>query len=594
MRMRRTAIALAAVLASTGALVACGPSDDTGSTGDATGSQTDTPGASESFPEAWEDEIEIDVFGSLSNYMGVQEGWFGKIVKDKFNMTLNIIAPNVAGGGDTLYNTRVAAGDLGDLIVTDKGQQMDELVQGGLLLDASQYYGSMENVAVFDAAVQHLNDGKDGIYAFPSQVSTLAPTAPSEALEPTFGAYLRWDLYEQIGSPEINTLEDLLPVFKAMQEAEPTAPNGAKTYALSLFADWDGNMMNNAKQPITYYGYDEVGFVLAKADGSDFQGLLDDGGMYNRVLKFFYEGNQMGLMDPESTTQNYDTLFSKYQNGQVLYSFWPWLGQSAYNTESNTSEGRGFMLAEVKDQKIFSYGAELYGGKQIMGIGSQAEDPERIAAFIDWLYSPEGTNANNSQTMGAAGPEGLTWEVDASGEPQLTDFGKEVFLGGDADVPAEWGSGSYIDGVSALNISMVLPASENPDTGFPFNYTLWPSYQELVQTPLSESWSAAMGGATSGIDFLVANDQLLVAPGASFTAPADTSMIETQRNQVKAAIVQSSWQMTFAKDEAEFNKIWDEMVATAKGLGYDDVLAWDMDNAKAQNDARQAILKEFG
>lgn len=585
MKHRRTAVLLASALAAAGSLAAC--TSDGGSTPDPT-----TGG--EGLAQSWDDEIEIDVFGALSNYMGIQEGWFGQLVHDKFNMRLNVIAPNVAGGGDTLYNTRVAAGDLGDLIVIDKGQQMDELIQGGLLLDASPYYGAMENVAVFDAAVQNLNEGADGVFGFPTQVSTLEPTQPSEALEPTFGAYLRWDLYEQVGAPEIPTLEDLLPVFSAMQEAEPTAPNGNRTYALSLFADWDGNMMNNVKQPITYYGYDERGFVLAKADGSDFQGLLDDDGMYERVLRFFYEANQLGLVDPESTTQNYDTLFSKYQNGQVLYSFWPWLGQSAYNTEDNTAEGRGFMLAEVQDQEIFSYGAELYGGQQILAIGANAEDPERVAAFIDWLYSPEGTNANNSQTQGAAGPEGLTWESDSSGEPVLTDFGREVFLGGDATVPAEWGGGSYIDGVSTLNVSVVLPTSENPDTGFPFNYTMWPSYQALVETPLSESWSAAMGGAASGIEYLQENDQLAVAPGASYTTPADSSQTETQRNQVKAAIVQTSWQMVFARDLNEYESLWSTLQRTAAGLGYEDVLAFDMENARAQDDARQAILSEFG
>ena len=32
----------------------------------------------------------------------------------------------------------------------------------------------------------------------------------------------------------------------------------------------------------------------------------------------------LGILDPESTTQNYDTLYSKMQAGQVLFSFWPW------------------------------------------------------------------------------------------------------------------------------------------------------------------------------------------------------------------------------------------------------------------------------
>ncbi len=53
----------------------------------------------------------------------------GRIVKDKFNMELNIIAPNVAGGGDTLFQTRSAAGDLGDLILTNAdGGRLQNLV----------------------------------------------------------------------------------------------------------------------------------------------------------------------------------------------------------------------------------------------------------------------------------------------------------------------------------------------------------------------------------------------------------------------------------------------------------------------------------
>ena len=231
-------------------------------------------GAFDEFPEKWDEEITIDVFDGLANYMGIQQGWFAKIVEDKFNMKLNIIAPNVAGGGDTLYNTRVAAGDLGDLIITDKGEKLDELIEGGLVQDSANYYGAMDNVAEFDAAVEKLNDGKDGVYGFPSAVSSLKPTEPSEGLNPTFGPYLRWDYYKEAGYPQISTLEDLLPVLADMQAAHPTADNGQPAYAFSLFKDWDGNMMVMAKQPACFYGYDEMGFVLAKADGS--VGLSDE------------------------------------------------------------------------------------------------------------------------------------------------------------------------------------------------------------------------------------------------------------------------------------------------------------------------------
>ena len=557
--------------------------------GGAAESETDAASSESGYDET----ITIDVYNGLANYMGMQEGWFAKIVRDKFNMELNIIAPNVAGNGDTLYQTRTAAGDLGDLIIVDNGQQYNELGEAGLLTDASEYYETMENVQRFDAAVQNLNKDADGLYGFPTSVSTLKATDPSEGLDPTFGAYVRWDLYGEQGYPEIGTLEDLLPVIQKMQEDNPTTDSGKKVYGFSLFSDWDGNMMNAGKQLVTYYGYDESGFVLAKADGSDYQSILDSDSEYIRALKFYFEANQMGLVDPESTTQNYDTLFAKFQEGQVLFSWWPWLGQAAFNTTTNLTEGKGFMLAPIQDQKIFSYGAEVYGGKQFIGIGSNAEDPERIAAFIDWLYSSEGVLANSSQTSGSSGPEGLTWEM-KDGEPVLTEFGKQALLDGDGDVPEEYGGGSYKDGVSALNVNTVLPIDINPDTGFPYAYTMWESYQNETTDPVKEDWSKNMGSAESTIGYLEENDQLLVAPGASYVAPEDSSEISTLRNQAKATIIEYSWRMVFAKDEAEFDQLLKEMQETADGLGYQTVLEFDMNNAKDQNEKRIEVAKEFG
>ncbi|MFR0814928.1 MAG: hypothetical protein ACLSIL_10950 [Enterococcus casseliflavus] len=47
----------------------------------------------------------------------------------------------------------------------------------------------------------------------------------------------------------------------------------------------------------------------------------------------------------------------------------------------------------------------------------------------------------------------MTWEVGEDGAPVLTDFGKEALIDGDADVPEEFGGGSYKDGGSALNFN---------------------------------------------------------------------------------------------------------------------------------------------
>lgn len=533
--------------------------------------------------------ITVDVFDSLANYQGIMSGWFAKIVKDKFNMEFNIIAPNVTGGGDTLFQTRSAAGELGDLIIIGaEGGRMQDIVTAELLYDVTNLFSARKNIFKYKPAIDSLNNMVEGdkIYGIPSAVSEQPATNPSEGLDLTFGPYVRWDAYKLAGYPQIKTLEDLIPAFIAMQKAVPTSDSGKKTYAISLFKDWDGNMMCMAKQPTCFYGYDELGFVLAKADGSDYQSIIDSNSMYNRVLKFYYDANQAGLVDPESTTQNYDTMYTKYQAGQILYSPWPWLGQSAYNTPINKAAGKGFMVAPIDDMKIFSYGCTPVGSKTFIAIGSKAEEPERLADFIDWLYSPEGVLMSAAQTSNASGPEGLTWEM-ADGKPVLTEFGKKAFYeGGNTVVPNEWGGGTWKDGVSALNFPTVLPSDINPNTKYPYNYTLWDSVLEQNKTPLDMDWQTKMGAKTT-LEYLTNKGQVLVAPGSTYIAPAEDSEIKTLRGQCKAIIIEYSWKMVFASSEAEFDNLQKKMQETVKGLGYDKVLAVDMKNAKDQNTARE-------
>lgn len=560
-----------------------------GDSGSSTSSGSDT-GSSK-----YEDFITVDVFDGQANYQGTQSGWFAQLVKEKFNMELNIIAPNVAGGGDTLFQTRSAAGDLGDLILTNAdGGRLQNLVTAGLVMDMTDLLADAENVHRYDTAIESTNSlvEEDGIYAIPSEVSSNAPTEAGESLEPTFGPYVRWDAYKAIGYPEIKDLDGLLDVMKQMQEAVPTSDSGKPTYAMSFFKDWDGNMMNNAKQPTCYYGYDELGFVLAKADGSDYQDITDSDSIYMDVLEFFYKANQMGLVDPESTTQNYDTMYSKYQDGQILFSFWPWLGQAAYNTTEHKAEGKGFMLADIDNMQIFSYGCIPNGNaKNCIMIGSKAEDPQRLADFIDWLYSPEGIMASASQTGSTAGPEGLTWEMQ-DGQPVLTEFGQEALNGNDPTVPDEWGDGSWSDGVSQLNYTAVNKKDINPDNGFTYDYTLWDSVLSQNNSALALDWQEHMGAQTT-MEYLENNNKIIVAPGSGFAAPEEDSQITTLRGQCRTTIVDTSWQMIFASNDEEFQSLQKQMQDTLEGLDYQTVLDYDMDLAHQQNDARVAIVEQY-
>lgn len=535
--------------------------------------------------------ITIDVFDSQANYQGIASGWFAEYVKKKFNMELNIIAPNVAGGGDTLFQTRSAAGNLGDLImIGSENGRLADMIKAGLIADITDMVKASQNLTQYPAAIKMIQDlvGTDKVYAIASQASTNPPTKPSEGLDLTYGPYIRWDLYTALGSPALNTLEDLLPVLKQMQEKCPASDSGKKTYAISLFKDWDGNMMCLAKQPACMYGVDENGFQLLSADGKSAQSIIDGSSLYVRSLKFFFDANQMGILDPDSSTQNWDTLFSKYQDGAVLFSPWPWLGQSAYNTVDRMAAGKGFMYAPVQDMKIFSYGCKP-GDKYVIGVGSKAQDPQRIVDFIDWLYSPEGIMFSCAQTSGTCGPQGLTWEM-KDGEAVLTDFGKKVFAGDDKlTMPEGWGSGTYKDGISQLNFQAVSTLNTNPLNNLPYNYTLWPSVLRDKVTPLDKSWQDFMK-ATTTLDYLTQHGMCAVAPGNSYIPQAAPAEIDAARTQCKAIIIQDSWKMVFARNQAEFDKLLKHMQDTVKGLGYDNVLAFDQKISDETRAARDAAL----
>ena len=542
--------------------------------------------------KTYDKAITIDIFDNQANYQGIASGWFAEYVKKKFNMEMNIIAPNVAGGGDTLFQTRSAAGNLGDIVMigTENGRLADT-VKAGLMYDITDMAKASPNLMNYQAGIENLQKiiSSDKIYGIPSEVSTSSPVKPSEGIDLTYGPYLRWDMYTAVGSPAINTLEDLLPVLKQMQDKFPTSDSGKKTYGLSLFKDWDGNMMCLAKQPTCMYGFDEVGFLLLSADGKTSQSIVDSNSQYVRAVKFYYQANQMGLMDPDSSTQNYDTLYTKYQDGAVLWSPWPWLGQAAYNTQANKAAGKGFMYAPVQDMKIFSYGCKPLGTNYSIGVGSKAQDPQRMVDFIDWLYSPEGIMYSAAQTSSTCGPEGLTWEM-KDGRPVLTDFGMKVFNGDDkATVPADLGGGTYKDGISQLNYKSVSNMDINPANNAPYNPTLWPSTLEANVTPLDKSWQDVMK-ATTTLDYLTQHNMFTVAAGNGYVGPKAPVEVDATRNQCKQIIIQDTWKMIFAKNQAEFDKLLKHMQDTVKGLGYDSVVVFDQKQADDTRVAREAAV----
>ena len=124
-----------------------------------------------------DEELTLEVYDVAANYQGLQTGWFGKILKDEFNLVLNIIAPQVSGDGEALYQTRTAAGNLGDIILLDNAD-MVECVDVGLVADISGDIQNYPNLMKYWEQIEMFNEGiGDGVWAIPTEMNTNGPTA---------------------------------------------------------------------------------------------------------------------------------------------------------------------------------------------------------------------------------------------------------------------------------------------------------------------------------------------------------------------------------------------------------------------------------
>ena len=114
----------------------------------------------------------------------------------------------------------------------------------------------------------------------------------------------------------MKNLDDLLDTLKRIQDAYPTNEAGDKTYALSLWPDWDGTSIENVNQLTKWYGQEVNGSILLGTDNS-ITPLTDKDGAYYKMLKFLYKANQMGLVDPDSATQDWNAACDKMRQGRV-------------------------------------------------------------------------------------------------------------------------------------------------------------------------------------------------------------------------------------------------------------------------------------
>lgn len=560
-------------------LVGCGKKDKETVEPQKSNTETESKGSKESTVS--DEPITLTVYSQLANYSGEQIGWFGQVMLEKFNVKLNIVNDE-----DGVFVTRMESGHLGDIVIF--GNDSDEYLQAienGMLYDWNEdnlldEYGPYIKEHMGKALEKNMKISTDGkLYGFGHGVATSAHDHQSFFYHPD----IRWDLYKQLGYPEVKTLEDLVDVLAEMKKICPTSDSGKETYGVSLFNDWDGDMVMFVKSTGALYGYDEFGVGLYDVENQTWQGALERGGIYLRCLSFYNKLYQRGLLDPDSLTQKYDGAAEDYQDGAAFFNIFNFMASILYNTEEHINQGKAMYALALGDQKTLTYGLNVFGGNRVWTIGSTTQYPELCMQIINWLCTPEG------RMVSEYGPKGVTWDYDENGKPYLTELGLKCKADKKTEMINGY-SGTFGDGANQMNnITWSIDAT-NPDAnGETYNADMWASYNATLTSDIMNDWRAFTGFTTQ--DEYLNSRPYAVAVGTTFSSAPKSDELSIVWEQVTTCIKDYSWKAIYAESDEEFNKIVDEMIEKAHEYGYEMCAEFCISEAERRKAAEDEVLR---
>ena len=502
---------------------------------------------------------------------GPVTGWLGDYLLEK-GIILEVIPYS-----EEKTQAMLASGSLPDIVVFNSATNAKAALEAGMLLPLDDYQDQLPHVmendilkAGLDYAREYYGteDGELSILPFGVGKNTLYAAADTDR----YAIKLNYQLYEQIGAPEFEKLEDVIPILKEMQQAYPQNEEGMNVYAMNLFSDFDTthffNMMSIYSILGYHWNYLPYGIEYEIETGTPYSIFREDS-VYRRGARFMYELNQQGLLDPDSLTQERATADKKVSSKASVAG---WAGVPGW-------AGKGYLPVPFDEFKPSLVTEEPYG-KVGIAISANAENVDTCLKFVDMLadYDALLTLYN--------GPQGDRWDI-KDGKLVMTDKFKEYL---------EAGGGTYVlengEEYSLFNIVSYIPNMGNTieKYGEPFPMTLWTEYVDRqYETEDAQAWSARYGYKYLK-DLLEAENKMTAVMDTSFVPflTPDSDDMKLTLAALKDVIVPSTWELIYAKDDAEIEQIWSRMKQNAEALGLEDVISYKVEDiAQAKETAKQ-------
>jgi len=572
---KRTIAMVLSVLMFTVLFAACSGTEGT-QTSEA--DKTDTP-STISKKDAEENIKEIGVDGeretlSLGANMvlyGYDEDWwpsdFFKFLEDSLNIKFEYIQYDA----DTL-NLALAGGDLPDLMMVNDAQP---ILDGNLAVPMDDYldeYGpNIKKYTVRNEMIRKYLSNGDGKLYF--HTPNTGPEDITGGTEIWNGYLVRWDLYKEIGAPEIKNDDDYIEVLKQMKELYPVTESGDPVYAIGIHND--GGLWGWCMRAIANKGFSNIGgnwaYVVNTNTNEIYHNFLDikNGPFWDNMV-FYNKLYNEGLLDPDSFTMKAEQVKEKAAKGQYIGGYCTWYTGELYATEREKDPNtlKGIVSIPVEGVNGW-YGQNALVGwsDKLLFITNKCENVPLAVKFIDFLDSDEANRAHYS------GIEGKYWKYNEQGVPKVLSEAIELRAkGGD-----EWQK----TGINSFSNIIGASGFGKHSDGYYYNLFDDPEVKAQTLNPLQKDFCEFYG-----VDYPAQAHYKLVQEGKATNqqnglhqtimmgvgaVPKDIARIDSQLEEIITRAIPSLVQ---AKDKAAFEEAQSKVIAELEKANAQEAWEW--------------------
>lgn len=356
--------------------------------------------------ELGKEPLELSFYGHYDWYTMPPWGEDAASKWIKENKKVNVTAVHSGGSAAQKLNTMLASKELPDVVWMDRGADVEMLRQADMLVPFDDYLEKYPNLKKWlgEEGINMLRSPDGKLYQFPNWY-TSQPNGNA-------GYVVNKKIYEELGSPKLETTDDLYNYLKLVKEKYPDVIPYESHLAKdgqgldTLYTAFGENALN------TWVG------IRGVPNGDQLGSIFKDP-IFRESMQYASKLFREKLMTQDAMTQTVDQVKEKVNSGRVavLSSASPTeLGMEGHAILSKDDPNAGYIMIwpiakpGLDNKKIFP-GTFTRLGWNVSVITKSAKDPEAVFAFLDWYTGPEG------QSVQMWGPPGGYWDgVEADGE----------------------------------------------------------------------------------------------------------------------------------------------------------------------------------